>query len=103
MIRFIMLCTFSPGWMAGRAPPGRRFTGVSRAHMDTKMYAPKYLNQGFGFLCLFTNRSSQLSSFAISATPVGEGAGSASAQFTRDFVGVPTGTEDRIPGGFDST
>ena len=70
----------------------------------TKMYAAKILEPGFRLLVQLVHKSIE-PTFVIrhQRNSSWRRAGSAAAHFTRDFVGVPTGTEDRIPGGFDST
>src|SRR4029453_4566546 len=100
MIRFIMHWTLSPCWNDGWGPPGRRFTGVHRAHKGTRIRGARNFNtRGSGNRS--TQRSIGLSSLGIDIVrPPLEG--TSTAHFARDFVGTPAGLEDGIVGDFDA-
>src|SRR5262245_25231049 len=100
MIRFIMHWTLSPRWDDGWGPPGRGFTGVSRAHNGTRIRDARNLNRRVS-----GNRSTKRS---IGPSSLGIGIvrapreGTSTAHFARDFVGAPAGIEDGIVGDFDA-
>src|SRR5258707_8690202 len=98
MIRFIMHWRLSPGWIDGRGPPGRGFTGMRHAQKGTRTNDARRLNTSLSGNPL-TNRSNQPSSPGIGLPPLER---TPAAHFTRDFIGAQAGLEDGIPGGFNA-